>query len=66
MRDRADWPVTIAKLGEEVDAGYLPHLTPEERMEATWKLTLDAWAARGVTGEQRLQRDVVRILKRRR
>ncbi len=41
--------------------------TPAERVGMMWQLTVDAWAFMGEdVAEQRLQRDVERVIRRRR
>ena len=49
------------------DGGYMPG-TPEERFAAVWELTRQVWAfAEGKdVAEQRLQRDVAVLIRRRR
>jgi hypothetical protein len=50
----------------EPDTDY-QSMTPGKRMELVWLLTVDAWAFMGKDiAEQRLQRDVVRIIRRKR
>ena len=71
----SETPRTIRKTrlcdqGEELD--WLD-ATPEERMQAVWQITLDAWAmlgdstqanaTQGDGGEPRLLRHVVRVVR---
>jgi hypothetical protein len=60
--DRSDYVTRKHKLGEEqpddVDA-----LDATARIEMVWQLTLQAWAFRGLDGEQRLRRDVGRVIR---
>ena len=45
----------------------LRETTPAERVGMMWQLTVDAWAFMGEdVAEQRLQRDVERVIRRRR
>ena len=59
--------VTIRKchLSEEgVDDDEVARMTPEERMELVWPLTVDAWAIMGEDiVEFRLPRHVVRVIR---
>jgi hypothetical protein len=43
---RANWPVRRLRLGEEGDEG--PESTWEERLVATWELSVQAWAVAGL------------------
>ena len=43
---RADWPVTIAKLGHETDD---PVATADARLAMMWELVTQAW---GIAGKQ--------------
>lgn len=55
---------TLAEQGKEND---LRDLTPGQRMELIWPLTVAAWAMKGEDiANQRLQRHVVRVERRRR
>jgi hypothetical protein len=69
-RDRSDWPVRVARLGEEASADQdLASLTPGQRMEMVWPLTRQVWIwsdpEKGQSlVESRLQRDVVSITRR--
>ena len=60
--------VTIRKirLSEEgADDDELARMTPEQRMELIWPLTVDAWAMMGEDiAEFRLPRHVVRVIRR--
>lgn len=59
--------VTIRKirLSEEgVDDDEVARMTPEQRMELIWPLTVDAWAMMGEDiAEFRLPRHVVRVIR---
>jgi hypothetical protein len=64
MPDRSKWPVRRVQLNEEGDDAYLRSLTPAERIAMVWPITLQAWAFKeGLTGEPRLRRDVVRVVR---
>jgi hypothetical protein len=55
---------TLAQQGCEND---LNHLSPSERMEMVWPLTISAWAMKGEDiASQRLQRHVECVKRRRR
>ena len=60
--------VTIRKLHlsqEGVDDDEVARMTPEQRMELIWPLTVDAWAMMGEDiAEFRLPRHVVRVIRR--
>lgn len=48
------------------DGGYMPG-SPAERLSLVWELTQDAWAFfKGGDAEQRLQRDVAVLIRRKR
>ena len=68
--DRSQYPTRLRRLhdadADQADDGYVRSLTPGQRMEMVWQLTLDAWAfKKGLTIEPRLRRDVVRVLRKR-
>ncbi len=54
-------------MSEQDDAGDLRKTTtPEERWAMMWQLAQDAWAFKGETvAEPKLQRHIVRLLRRR-
>jgi hypothetical protein len=56
--------IRVLSLGESEDHSYLDSLGPAERMKMVWQLTLQAWAYQGLRDEPRLQRDVVRVIRR--
>jgi hypothetical protein len=45
--DRSAWPVRRFRLGEEPAADLGGSTTPEQRLEMTWPLALEAWALTG-------------------
>ena len=54
---------TLQEQGEDRD---LEDTTAAERLGMMWQLTLDAWAFTGdAVAESRLQRHIVRVLRRR-
>jgi len=63
-------PVTVrrARLGAEesaLDREYWTRLTPEERIEETWRLTVEQWTFQGWDpGEPGLCRSVARVVRR--
>lgn len=59
--------IRIVKMSEQDDAGDLRKTTtPEERWAMMWQLAQDAWAFKGETvAEPKLQRHIVRLLRRR-
>ena len=67
MNDRKDYPILIVKKGEKDVDDFLKNTTPTERLEMMWPLTVQAWAFKGEDiSEQRLQRHVGRLIKRKR
>lgn len=65
--DRSDYPTRKARLSEAEDRAYILGLTPAERMQMVWQLTLQAWSFKeGTLDEPRLRRDVVRVIRGRR
>jgi hypothetical protein len=62
--DRSRIVTRLRRLTDPEDDPYVDRLTPGERMALVWPLTLPAWAFKeGQTGESRLRRDVVRIVR---
>ncbi len=51
----------LKKLHEE-DNGYVD-ADPAERVSMVWELTKQAWAFAGVNAEQRLQRNVAKLIR---
>lgn len=63
--DRSRYPVKLRRLHDPEDDSYVLSLTPGQRMEMVWQLTLQAWAFKeGLDVEPRLRRDVVRVVRR--
>ncbi len=62
--DRSDYPTRKIRLGEP-DDDTIGNMTPAERMNMVWQLTLQAWAFKGglEEDEPRLRRDVVRVIR---
>ena len=57
--------IRIQKLEEQGNENDLENTTPIERLEMMWQLALNAWAFKGdKIAEQRLPRNVVRVLRR--
>lgn len=57
--------VKVTKLSDSADEWDLQNTTPAERWAMMWQLTLDAWAFKGEpVAEPRLQRHIVRVLRR--
>jgi hypothetical protein len=62
--DRSAWVTRLRRLGDDADDEYLSRLSPGERMQLVWRLTLQAWSFKeGLSGEPRLRRDVVRVVR---
>ena len=58
-------PTRLSRLGDPPDESFVDGLTPAERMELVWPLTLQAWSfMQGTEGEPRLQRHAVRVVRR--
>lgn len=51
----------LKKLHDE-DSGYVD-ATPAERVSMVWELTKQAWAFAGINAEQRLQRNVAKLIR---
>ena len=59
-----DVTVRVLRLEDHDPDADLLHLTPEERIEMVWQLTVDAWAFMGEPlDESGLQRHVVRVVR---
>ena len=57
----------MRRLHDPEDDAYVRSLSPAERMEMVWQLTLQAWAFKeGLDDAPRLQRHVVRVVRGRR
>jgi hypothetical protein len=57
--------IRIQRLDEQGNENDLESTTPVERLEMMWQLALNAWAFKGEDiAEQRLPRNVVRVLRR--
>jgi len=52
----------LKKLREE-DNGYVD-ADPAERVSMVWELTKQAWAFAGINAEQRLQRNVAKLIRK--
>ncbi len=66
MTKEGNTTVRIFKKGAEPTDPILA-LTPAERMLMVWPITCDAWSMTGkFDAESRLQRDVVRLIRRKR
>jgi hypothetical protein len=63
MTDRSDYRTRKLTLGD-AEADDTAELSPSERLEMVWQLTLQAWAFKGLEDEPRLRRDVVRVVRR--
>jgi hypothetical protein len=55
----------VSRLQDQGSEDDLAKTTPAERIEMVWPLTLDAWSFKEpMSAESRLQRHIVRILRR--
>lgn len=62
---RQDYPVKNRHLQDPEPPSEYLKMTPAERINIVWQLTLDAWAfKKGERIEPRLQRHIVRIVRR--
>jgi hypothetical protein len=62
---RKDYPVKIRHLHDPEPPSEYLQMTPVERINLVWPLTLDAWAFKeGKRIEPRLQRHIVRVVRR--
>jgi GH25 family lysozyme M1 (1,4-beta-N-acetylmuramidase) len=67
MGDEREILVRKSTLKEEGNDSDLSHFTSAERMAMVWPLTVAAWAMKGIdVSSMRLQRDVERVVRRRR
>jgi hypothetical protein len=63
--DRSHYPTRIIRPGESEPPDPVWSMTPEQRLEMMWPLTLEAWRFMGIpVDELRLQRHVVRVVRR--
>jgi uncharacterized protein (DUF433 family) len=64
--DRSSLPTRLCRLSDEGDDSDVLALSPAERIEMMWPLTLSAWAFTGeLLSEPQLSRHVVRVERRR-
>lgn len=62
--ERSDYPVRKSRLDEQGHDSDYERMTPEERLAMVWTLTVQAWMFKeGRLHEQRLRRDVIRVLR---
>jgi hypothetical protein len=62
--DRSAYPTRKARLHDAQDDAYVLSLTPAERMELVWQLTVQAWEFKeGRPIDPRVRRDVVRVVR---
>lgn len=62
--DRSNYPVRVTRLEDQGKDDDYATLTPDERVAMVWTLTMQAWMFKeGRLDEQRLRRDVVRIIR---
>lgn len=55
----------VSRLQDQGSEDDLAKTTPAERIEMVWPLTLDAWSLKEpMSAESRLQRHIVRVLRR--
>lgn len=55
----------VSRLQDQGSEDDLAKTTPAERIEMVWPLTLDAWSFKEpMSAESRLQRHIVRVLRR--
>jgi len=66
MNDNFDRTIRVTKLADQGQDDDLRGTTVEQRWAMVWQLTLDAWAFRGEPVEREFQRDVIRVVRRRR
>jgi len=63
--DRSHWPTRLIRLGDRDDDAYVAGLTPSQRMELVWPITIQAWrfADPSTPDEPRLLRHIVRTVR---
>ena len=65
--DEPNRTIRVSRLSDQGAERDLAHTTPEERIGMMWQLAVDAWAFMGEDAdESRFQRDVVRLIRRKR
>ena len=61
------YPTRRRRLSDPDDEPEIAAMTPAQRMELVWPITLQTWAMmEGLVDEPRLRRDVVRVVRGRR
>ena len=63
MSDQTQISIVRRSLTDPEDRSWLQDLSPSERIALVWRLTLQAWAFKGLDHEPRLRRDVVRLVR---
>lgn len=66
MSTKFDRTIRVTKLADQGQEDDLRGTTVEQRWAMLWQLSLDAWAFRGEPVEQEFQRDVIRVVRRKR
>ena len=64
MADQSPIPFVRRPLSAQDDHSWLKDFSPSERLALVWRLTLQAWAFKGLDHEPRFRRDVVRVIRR--
>jgi hypothetical protein len=62
MEFKVDRNKCVLKRGHDEDNGYVD-ADPAERVSMVWELTKQAYAFAGINAEQRLQRNVTKLIK---
>ena len=63
MEFNVDRKKSVLKKLHEEDNGYVD-ASPAERLSIVWELTKQAWAFAGINAEQRLQRNVAKLIRK--
>lgn len=64
--DRSHYPTRIIRKGEPEPPDPVRSMTPEQRVAMVWPLTLEAWLFMGEPVDERIQKHVVRVIRRER
>lgn len=63
--DRSKYPTRVIKPGEPKPRDPVLDMTPAQRIEMMWPLTLEAWRFMGKpVDNEPMRRDIVRIIRR--
>jgi len=65
VTDRSEWPTRKLSLASEGTFNDTAALTPAERIDMVWEITVAAWTFKDPEfRESRLRRDITRVIRR--